>query len=91
MAKWFWSSKEKSEYRQKMRHENVSDLKSKLDDLQKEFEEAEVANPVFDDLYDAVYAALSQIAGAPLITADYKFWSKIKKLSFIEALKDLEI
>ncbi len=42
-------------------------------------------------LYDAVYAALSQIAGVPLITADYKFWSKVKKLSFIEALKELEI
>jgi len=42
-------------------------------------------------LYDAVYAALSQIAGAPLITADYKFWSKVNKLSFIEALRDLEI
>ena len=42
-------------------------------------------------LYDAVYAALSQIAGAPLITADYKFWSKVNKLSFIEALRELEI
>jgi predicted nucleic acid-binding protein len=42
-------------------------------------------------LYDAVYAALSQITGAPLITADYKFWSKVNKLSFIEALRELEI
>ncbi len=42
-------------------------------------------------LYDAVYAALSQIAGVPLITADYKFWSKVNKLSFIEALRELEI
>jgi predicted nucleic acid-binding protein len=42
-------------------------------------------------LYDAVYAALSQIAGAPLITADYKFLSKVNKLSFIEALRELEI
>ncbi len=42
-------------------------------------------------LYDAVYAALSQFAGAPLITADYKFWAKVHKLSFIEALRELEI
>jgi predicted nucleic acid-binding protein len=42
-------------------------------------------------LYDAVYAALSQNARAPLITADYKFWAKVKGLSFIEALRELEI
>ncbi|NIS69872.1 MAG: PIN domain-containing protein [Proteobacteria bacterium] len=42
-------------------------------------------------VYDAVYAALSQIVGVPLITADYKFYAKAKALPFIEALKDLEI
>lgn len=42
-------------------------------------------------VYDAVYAALSQFTGTPLITADYKFLAKVNKLPFIEALKDLEI
>ena len=42
-------------------------------------------------VYGAVYAALSQIAGIPLITADYKFYTRAKALPFIEALKDLEL
>jgi len=42
-------------------------------------------------IYDAVYAALSQITGIPLITADYQFCTKVKKLPFIEALKDLKL
>ena len=42
-------------------------------------------------IYDAVYAALSHHTGLPLITADYKFWSKVKSLPFIVPLRDLEI
>lgn len=42
-------------------------------------------------IYDAVYAALSQTTGIPLITADYKFYSRAKSLPFIEALKDLKL
>jgi predicted nucleic acid-binding protein len=42
-------------------------------------------------IYDAVYAALSQVAGVPLITADYKFYSKAKNLPFIVALRDLNL
>jgi len=42
-------------------------------------------------VYDAVYAALAQVTGLPLITADYQFYTKAKNLPFIEALKDLEL
>lgn len=42
-------------------------------------------------LYDAVYAALSQVTGIPLITADYQFYTRAKNLPFIEALKDLKL
>jgi len=42
-------------------------------------------------VYDAVYAALSQITGIPLITADYQFYTRTKSLPFIEALKDLKL
>jgi predicted nucleic acid-binding protein len=42
-------------------------------------------------IYDAVYAALSQFLGIPLITADYKFWGKVRGLPLIEALKELRI
>lgn len=42
-------------------------------------------------IYDAVYAALSQITGIPLITADYQFYTRAKKLPFIVALKDLKL
>ncbi len=42
-------------------------------------------------VYDAVYAALSQITGIPLITADYQFYTRAKNLPFIEALKDLKL
>lgn len=42
-------------------------------------------------VYDAVYAALSQITGIPLITADYQFYTRAKNLSFIEALRDLKL
>jgi len=40
-------------------------------------------------VYDAVYAALSQITGIPMITADHKFYTMAKGLPFIETLKDL--
>jgi predicted nucleic acid-binding protein len=39
---------------------------------------------------DAIYAALAQVSGIPLITADYKFFDKAKDLPFVEALKDLQ-
>lgn len=42
-------------------------------------------------VYDAVYAALSQITGIPLITADYQFYTRAKDLPFVEALKDLKL
>jgi len=42
-------------------------------------------------IYDAVYAALSQHTSLPLITADYKFWSKVKSLPFVVPLKDLDV
>ena len=42
-------------------------------------------------VYDAVYAALAQVTGIPLITADYQFYTKAKNLPFIEALKDLAL
>jgi predicted nucleic acid-binding protein len=42
-------------------------------------------------IYDAVYAALSHHTGLPLITADYKFCSRVKSLPFIVPLRDLEI
>ena len=42
-------------------------------------------------VYDAVYAALSQITGIPLITADYQFYMKAKDLPYVESLRDLEI
>jgi predicted nucleic acid-binding protein len=42
-------------------------------------------------VYDAVYAALSQVTGIPLITADYQFYTRAKALPFIEALKDLKL
>jgi predicted nucleic acid-binding protein len=42
-------------------------------------------------IYDAVYAALSQVTGIPLITADYKFYASTKSLPFVEALKDLRV
>ena len=42
-------------------------------------------------VYDAVYAALAQVTGLPLITADYQFYTKAKNLPFIEALKDLAL
>ena len=41
-------------------------------------------------MYDAVYAALSQVSGIPLITADYQFYKKAKDLPFIEALRDVK-
>jgi predicted nucleic acid-binding protein len=42
-------------------------------------------------VYDAVYAALSQVTGIPLITADYQFFTRAKNLPFIEALKELDL
>jgi predicted nucleic acid-binding protein len=42
-------------------------------------------------VYDAVYAALSQYTGIPMITADYKFYNSAKELPFVEALKNLEL
>ena len=42
-------------------------------------------------IYDAVYAALSQFTGIPLITADYQFYERAENLPFIEALKDLKL
>jgi predicted nucleic acid-binding protein len=42
-------------------------------------------------VYDAAYAALAQTKAIPLITADYKFWRKVRSLPFVEALKDLKI
>lgn len=42
-------------------------------------------------VYDAVYAALSQITGIPLITADYQFYTRAKNLPFIVALRDLKL
>jgi predicted nucleic acid-binding protein len=42
-------------------------------------------------IYDAIYAALSQFTGIPLITADYQFYERAKNLPFIEALKDLKL
>ena len=40
---------------------------------------------------DLTYAALSQVTGIPLITADYQFYTRAKNLPFIEALKDLKL
>ncbi len=40
-------------------------------------------------IYDAAYAALSQVTGIPLITADYQFYSRAKDLPLIEPLRDL--
>ena len=42
-------------------------------------------------VYDAVYAALSEVTGIPLITADYQFYTRAKAHPFIEALKDLKL
>jgi predicted nucleic acid-binding protein len=42
-------------------------------------------------VYDAVYAALAQVSGIPLVTADYRFFEKAKDLPFVEALRDLGI
>ena len=42
-------------------------------------------------IYDAVYAALAQNTGIPLITADYKCSQKLKMLPFIEELRELDI
>jgi len=49
----------------------------------------ELASAYSLTVYDAVYAALSQVTGIPLITADYQFYTRAKDLPFIEALKDL--
>ena len=42
-------------------------------------------------VYDAVYVALSQVTGIPLITADYQFYMRAKNLPFIVALRDLKL
>ena len=68
-------------------------------DLQITLEEpSKYMNPAIDlafahslTVYDAVYAALSQVSGIPLITADYRFYNKAKDLPFIEALKHLKL
>jgi len=42
-------------------------------------------------VYDAAYVALSQTTAIPLITADYKFFTKVGDLPFIEPLRDLNL
>ena len=80
----------------------VADVKRAMKDffdLQITLEEpSKYANPAIDlafkfslTVYDAVYAALSQTTGIPLITADYQFYNRAKSLPFIEALKDLKL
>jgi len=38
-----------------------------------------------------VYAALAQVSGIPLITADYKFYGKVKTLPLVLPLKKLAL
>ncbi len=51
----------------------------------------ELAYTLSVTVYDAIYLALSQTTGIPLITADYKFFAKAKDLPFIEPLRDLNL
>ncbi len=68
------------------------DLQITLEDPSRYMNSAmDLAFTYFLTVYDAAYAALSQITGIPLITADYQFYTKAKELPFIEALKDLKI
>jgi predicted nucleic acid-binding protein len=42
-------------------------------------------------IYDAIYAALAQLSGIPLITADYAFCAKVKNLPFIIPLSNIQL
>jgi len=68
------------------------DLQITLEDSHKILESAvDLAFRHSFTVYDAAYAALAQIHGIPMITADYRFYDRAKELPFIEALKDLKI
>ncbi|MDD5435715.1 MAG: type II toxin-antitoxin system VapC family toxin, partial [Nitrospira sp.] len=42
-------------------------------------------------VYDAYFLALSQIEKIPFVTADYKFWGRVKDFRGIIKLSDLNI
>jgi len=42
-------------------------------------------------IYDAAYIAVSRTRHIPLITADYKLWTKIKDLPLVLPLREMEL